>query len=222
MRYRLVGHVLRSPPTVAAICATALLLAGCGTESANRRPTESRSAPAPAARDWRALAVFRRLQRPSDLIARRAVPRAYVRLYRAQPAEARLAFRGPRSRVHLIPANGRLCLVGKQSRTTNCWPPSTVLSGNAIGATVCAPGLPTGIIEIAGIVPDDVRRVGIVRADGTRRPMALGSNVFVGELLRADPPPVRVEMLRDGRWSTHLPGVLPRDLKAGCGSGLAD
>jgi hypothetical protein len=170
------------------------------------------------ARLRRSFGIMRRVSRRADHLPGGVLPPTYESEFGARPAAARLAYvEAGEVGLYVIPGEGWVCLVGSDGITSNCWSLDTVLAGDASAAALCAPHLPPGMIELAGLVPDGVSRVTLRRPNGIEMVAPVRGNVFVANTTSASPLPRIVHWTRHGHRETHSSG-LPADAVADCRS----
>jgi hypothetical protein len=133
----------------------------------------------------------------------------------ANPALARLAFVTPQdASIYLIPTQDGACLVDSSGViSAACATTAQIAAGEALASTTCSPTLPSGDIEIAGIVPDGAQQPLVVLSDGATEDLSVENNAFVLRQARSAPLPTTVEWTTS-TGSVSTPAPLPADTAA--------
>jgi len=105
--------------------------------------------------------------------------------------------------AHAVPGRDVVCVVdGDRSECT----PNEYL-GRSFSVGICS-GLPTGVISIAGMVPDDVSNVAVLLKDGSTTPVVVHRNYLDIEV-RVPPVAIRWRAADGGVVNTPVPPVEP-------------
>lgn len=110
----------------------------------------------------------------------------------AAPGFARLAMQTSRGEsLYVVPANGEICLASSDRVVGGCGPYPLMGPNEMPGGTVvCAPGLPSTVLEVAGLLPSDATALSMTFTNGTSRPVPLTNGVFAVYVPRSGPMPV--------------------------------
>lgn len=183
--------------TALALLTGVAIVAAQGTTSkpADRLPLPNTKAPvtslAPAVAQ--SYPVFARAQSAAD-IPQAGIVGQYALSRGGEASLARLAMRTTNGEaLYVIPANGATCLASSDSIVHGCGPFPLVTANQLIGGTaVCAPGLPAGFMEIAGLIAGSASSVALHFSDGSTREFPVQGGVFAAMVRRAQPVPVSV------------------------------
>jgi hypothetical protein len=110
--------------------------------------------------------------------------------------------------VYLVPSSEGACLLILSGTDNLCASDSQIASGDATSGDACSPGLPSGDVEVAGIVPNFATSPDLVLSNGSDLPLAIQGNAYVVDLPRSGPLPVEVRWSREGATvvrSSNLP-----------------
>jgi hypothetical protein len=167
----------------------------------------------------RDFAIFRRPLNARDRLPPRLVSAEAVHRLALDPAAARLAYGGAFNRIYAVPGRRAVCLYDTRAASSPCWPPGTVAKGMAVSTSFCPPSLPPGMMETVGLVPDGVRKVGMMMEDGRRLSAAVAGNFFLLDFRFGPSLPSRLTWRRAGESHDQTAGVSPRIAKLACASG---
>jgi len=207
-----------------AVAATTVWTPLLGTEHAGR-PTVSATPPSPAA--LKLLGVLRRAQTPADRDAQtqtvlrllgpqlHGVRTRYIRKLEADIGGAAVtlvpveSFSEPGEAFAVPLEGGFVCVLypfpqGPRGASLNCWSPSEIAGGSAIGVTRGADAL-----HVFGLVPDGVATVTIELADGSEIAAAVRENFF-----DAPESSTGFERVRAIRWQAAEGAVIGPPLNA--------
>jgi hypothetical protein len=134
------------------------------------------------------------------------------------PLAARLAYDLGTSHLYAMTGGDRFCVMDSRRVLTNCWPKGDVLRGAAGMAALCAPNLAPGTIQLAGIVPDGVSRVTVIRPDRRDVTVPVDRNAWLAVLPGKDPLPLTVRWRGSGRVERHLSGIPDGTTYERCGA----
>ncbi len=130
---------------------------------------------------------------------------------------ARLAFmREDETTVHLVPAQGAICIKSGDYLEAGCIPEADALSGDNAQSIICAPGLPNDVVEIYGILPDEARAAKVLHADGTTRPLDVRNNAYIYRAPRADPLPQTLQFELGGKTQSVAARIPADAVKERC------
>lgn len=224
MKRRLPGH---TSLFVASMCAVALVLGGAGlafgfaTSHSSVRAFFSRadgSLPLTTPQDngavdpalYQRFGVLRQPPSQSDALPGSAATSQAVR-FGADLSQARRALRTHSGdELFVVPTSGGLCLVSKLGRGEECVPAGLVVQGQAATSVVCAPGLPPGTVEVAGLLPDGASAVSARLTDGKTTAVELGQNVYVLDRPTNQPLPESITW-RDAAGAHETATSMPAD-----------
>jgi hypothetical protein len=193
---------------VTALVVAAAFLPGCGGGGATAQQQLRRD-----------FALFRRAVSARDHLPPRLVSADAVRRLALDPAAARLVYRGAFNRIYAVPGQRAICLFDTRAASSPCWPRATVAKGMAVSTSFCPPSLPAGTMEMVGLVPDGVRKVGVVMEDRRRRIVPIVHNFFLLDVRFARSLPSRLTWRRQGEVHDQTAGVSPRIAKLACAGG---
>lgn len=118
----------------------------------------------------------------------------------ANPALARLALVRPDGvPLHLVPAQGAICIRSTDYLEAGCVENTAALSGDNVKSIICAPDLPSNLIELYGVLPDGASEPRMVHADGSASSVDVRNNVYIYRSERRPPLPVSLEFTLDGK-----------------------
>jgi len=159
--------------------------------------------------------VFRLPAKPRD----RTEADFFSARFGANPEFARFArFSPDGAAMHLLPANGMVCLQSSTRIEGGCVDVESALSGDNAEAIVCAPGLPHDQVEVFGILPDGVVDAKVGFADGTSAPLDVQGNVYALRSPRQRALPTAIQFTLAGEKRMIATNV-PRDAGSEpCGS----
>jgi hypothetical protein len=142
------------------------------------------------------LGVFRRAATSEDIPSASIIKAAGLvpTHFGANPALSRLAFiTAQGASVYLTPDVGGACLFESTNSNALCATVAQIQEGQASAADICSPSLPTGEVEIAGIVPDAVTNATVTLSNGTSEPLPIENNAYVIRAQQSSPLPTKVE-----------------------------
>lgn len=117
--------------------------------------------------------------------------------------------------IYLVPARQHLCLLSTNHVSSNCFPRDQVAPGSA-ASVICSPYLRQGTIEFAGIIPDGVRSVSVVRQHGERLRVPVVHNVFVFDIPQQSAIPRVITWQAGGKRHRIPPGIELAAARAPC------
>ena len=134
----------------------------------------------------------------------------FVPQYGAQPDLARRAGSRHGDEIYLVPAVAGVCFVQSGNGELFCASKQDVSDGTAFALDLCSPSLPADKIEIAGVVPVDVRTVAVQLGDGTQHQIDATNGVYSERFDRSGPLPKTIE-LTDASGHRSVPTNVPAD-----------
>lgn len=194
------------------------MAAGCGgtAETDGSRASGTRAAPrSGSSLDARLRARFHVLRRARTTLDQ--LPAGFdLTRFPVDRNSTRLAYSHGISHLYAGDAGSQVCLLDSRDVINNCWSKRDVLAGNATMAALCARNLPHGKIELAGLVPDGVSRVTVVRPGRRDVSVEVDENAWLALLTGGDPLPLIVRWRRSGRVEQHLSGIPEGTKYEGC------
>ena len=159
------------------------------------------------------MAVFRNPQDPADELPPHALPLEFQRQFGIEPDSVRVAHQVRASPILVARGSRGYCLIDAAGIVTNCWSTAVVNRGAATVASLCGAGLSPNTIQLAGLVPNKVRNVGIVRGRRVVRTVPVVNNVFVAVLRAGDPLPYYLAYSGPGFEGVRRSTGIPRSMK---------
>jgi hypothetical protein len=134
----------------------------------------------------------------------------FVPQYGAQPSLARHAGVRHGDDIYLVPAQDGVCFVQSDDGELFCSTEQDVHAGRALALDLCSPNLPSGQIEVAGIVPGGAVSVQARMDDGTTQAIDASEGVYSARFPVNASLPSTVEWdAADGHHSVPL--QVPKD-----------
>jgi hypothetical protein len=118
--------------------------------------------------------------------------------------------------VLLLPSQEGVCMLNTPGTESFCATATEVTMGDASEAILCAPvALPTSVVEIGGVLPEEATDARAVLSDGAGVPLTVTAGTYVADFPRTGPLPSSIEWSAAGRRHeapTHIPaGVATED-----------
>lgn len=211
----------RSAVKTVCICAIVLsafliVSTGCGQEDQPMSlgaPLGFGFQPAALAKDF---SVFRGSRTDRDKIPEDLVPTHVATTLALDLSAARFSRTLNGSPLFLVPSVRITCLFGKNRAVGSCWPTRTVVEQRATTTTLCGPGLSKRHIVTFGIVPDGVKRVTVMRPDGSGATAVVKGNIFVARSASTPPLPHQISWVSDSKQIVRSTGIPPDVARSGC------
>jgi peroxiredoxin len=137
--------------------------------------------------------VLARRQQPTD-IPPHGVLDPYVVSRGGLAANSRRALVTPRGEtLYIVPAHRSICVTSSDNVVQSCQPfPFTATTPADIGATICAPHLPSTELEVAGLMPPHASDIKVRYSDGSSQPVTATNGMIAIYARRAGPLPTSI------------------------------
>jgi hypothetical protein len=126
----------------------------------------------------------------------------------ANASLSRLAASSPSGSVYLIPSANGVCVFDTAGTTNVCASADEVASGEAEEAILCSPTIPSGDIEIGGVLPDGTSNLTVLLSNGSSRPLTVSGNTYSADFARGGPLPTSIQWsagATEHTASAHVP-----------------
>jgi hypothetical protein len=126
----------------------------------------------------------------------------------ANASLSRLAASSPSGSIYLIPSATGVCMFDTAGTTNVCASADEVANGEAEEAILCSPTIPSGDIEIGGVLPDGTSNPTVLLSNGSIQPLEVKSNTYSADFARSGPLPTSIEWIAGGTkhtTATHVP-----------------
>jgi cytochrome c biogenesis protein CcmG, thiol:disulfide interchange protein DsbE len=159
----------------------------------------------------KAYPVLGHRQQPTDIPAR-GVLDPYVVSQGGLVANARRALVTPRGEsLYIVPAHQSVCVTSSDDVVQGCQPfPYTATTPADIGATICAPNLPSTELEVAGLMPPHASDIKAHYSNGSTQAVMATNGVIAIYARRVGPLPTSITWMSP-KGPEHIRTAVPPD-----------